>query len=144
MVRRMLVMYDKEGNRPLGSRQVDLDMVRLLSAQGLRIGQIGPALGHTPSAWACTRAKCPEIQEEFDIGRAEGVKNVTGYLMTNIKDGNQKSIEYYLNNRTNGDWSSSKKVELTGEGGGPIKVAAITANMPASEAARKYMELMKG
>lgn len=99
----------------------DLKRVESLAERGLHYKQIALILGCSDK----TLRKYRRINEEFEAaiarGRARGVAAVANVVYDlAIKDRDPATCRFIM--RAVGGWDDSRRLEVTGDGGGPIRV----------------------
>jgi len=102
-------------------KDIDPQKVEKLAAGGANITQLAAALRISRETWYKRVKVEPELQDAFDRGQGMGCVAAQDQLKKNIEDGNQRAVEYFLNNRDAANWSSRQRHELSGPDGGPIQ-----------------------
>ncbi|MCE5229019.1 hypothetical protein LLG95_05420 [bacterium] len=111
----------------------DLKNAERLAARGLSMDQIALSLGIVPSTLYKKKKLHREFTEAIERGRATGIAQVANALFQNATgfthpDSGQyfppdtKAQVAFLSRRDPENWSERRQLELTGAGGGPVRV----------------------
>lgn len=82
-------------------------LVRRASGLGLTKAHIARLLGMHPDTFVDRRKKFPEIEEEFELGKAQSDLTISNALYTKAKGGDMAAIRWYEMTRMN----RSEKIE---------------------------------
>jgi ECF sigma factor len=100
-----------------------LKQVETLSGLGLTIGDTAAVLGISKRTLERRLADTPEVAEARTRGKAVANSNVAKKAYEMAKAGNVHLIKFWL--ATQAGWKETKKVELSGEDGGPIEATYV-------------------
>jgi hypothetical protein len=118
------------GGRPkVFDDEITLGQVQAYAALGLTIKNICDLLGVDESTFHRNMQKHTKLSQVFTKGRAIGVSEAALALKDRIDAKDFNAIKLFLMHI--GKWSETQRLELTGEGGAPVKVEAkgITADL---------------
>ena len=136
MPRKSRIVHSPGGKRGPKPKPVDLDKVRALASRGLSIEHIGDALGMHQSTFLERRKEHPEILEEIQKGRAEGVHVVANALFARARDGDVTAQIFFL--KAKGGWKD--RIELSGDPENPIRHVISAKPLSIEEWEQKYGE----
>lgn len=99
----------------------DIKKAESLAERGLSYKQIAVILGCSARTLARRRKANEDFEAALERGRARGVAAVANVLYDlAIKDRDPATCRFIM--RAVGGWDDSRRVEVTGDGGGPIRI----------------------
>lgn len=91
-----------------------LDKIATMRKGGYTIDEIAHAIGITRSTlhkWAKNNST---LKDNLFLNSEIAIVEVESQLMKNIKEGNQRAVEFYLLNRASSRWNNKQEVKVQG------------------------------
>ena len=98
-------------NKP---KEIDLDQVERLAAQGLSQEQIGHCLGIHRDTVTRRKKSDAEFAEALKRGQSKGIEQVANALFESAKAGNTTAQIFFLKNRDPEKWSDKQQADVRG------------------------------
>lgn len=98
---------DKGGQPAYRATPEQHALVRQWAAQGVGMVQIGHNLG------LCVKTVRKYFTEDVDVGRAQGITEMTGILFHLAREGNLKALIKYLSVMDQARWGEKQTIDLT-------------------------------
>lgn len=97
-----------------------LEIVEKLAGYGLTVELIADYFGVGQASFYEKKTPGSPLDLAISSGKSRAATFVTGKLMESIRAGNLSAIIFYCKTRLG--WKDGSKIEITGEGGGAVKV----------------------
>ena len=102
------------------TKEVDLNKVETLAAQGLTNEQIARCLGIAQSTLYKWQDEKSDFSEAIKSGKAKGIATISNALFQSGKGGNITAQIFYLKNRYPEEWKDRRETILAGDADNPL------------------------